>query len=107
MSGNAHLPAAIQKAGKLGVWALACVLLAPAGALANLISDGDFEGADAIASVDFNADDPSTYDIWIDVNQWVKVEDGGNTYAGHVTDSNNTNFLFQGIDASGLKETLI
>lgn len=82
------------------------ILGAPNIARADLISDGDFQsGSITRSGSGFDADDPNTYDIWIDANQWIISTDSGNTYAEHFDESDgqgNTNLLFQGFSAAGL-----
>lgn len=83
-------------------WLVALVLLLPFAAMANFIQDGDFESPDPISAVNFDANNAGTYGVWSDVDQWVKVDETGNRYAGHVTNGNNTNLLFQAFDALSL-----
>jgi len=92
-------PAAIRR---LAATLLAGCLLLPAVASANLITNGDFEGA-GITSGGFAVNTASTYNKWLDVNQWQQVCDASNCFAQHVSPtSDNTNLLFQGFDATGL-----
>lgn len=75
--------------------------LLPAAASANLLNNAGFD-APILNGVTLVVDTQQGYGQWIDVNQWQRVDSGGNWIAQHITDGNNTNLLFQGFDATGL-----